>query len=185
MRDARTIGRVLSETSAKRSAKRSRRRASANRGRRLRRWSLRMDLGLVRRAASATTDQWGSATDQWGRRPTYGVGDRPTGSMLDRRAVAHSGWGCLGRGFSPPFRAGLYPLIAGRRRAPRRSAPAGAAGWPTSPISFLRMPDRGAPMAPAPGERSEVRGRRVQHPDRGRTEIAAEASSSGSFGGPG
>ncbi len=36
------------------------------------------------------------------------------------------------------FRAGLYPLIAGRRRAPRRQTierPARAACWPTSPIA--------------------------------------------------
>jgi len=40
------------------------------------------------------------------------------------------------RAFSPTFRAGLYPLIAGRRRAPRRHAPARAACWPPPPVSF-------------------------------------------------
>ena len=83
---------------------------------------------------------------------------------------------CLGlrRAFSLTFRAGLFPL-SGRRRADRQ---------PSDPLAppagrrrrFLFRECRiGATMAPArsaaPGELSDLRGRRAQHPDRDRTEM--------------
>jgi len=46
------------------------------------------------------------------------------------------------RAFSLTFRAGLYPLIAGRRGAARRHAterPARAACWPTSRFRFSEL----------------------------------------------
>ena len=77
----------------------------------------------------------------------------------------------------------LYPLARGCR-APRRPAterPARAACWPTSPTLF-RECRIGATMAPAPGELSDLRGRRARHPDRDRTEMVPTRPSPNSRG---
>src|ERR1700686_2510932 len=83
----------------------------------------------------------------------------------------------LRRAFSLTFRAGLYPL-SGRRRADRQPSvpPAPPAGRRRR---FLFRECRiGATMAPArsaaPGELSDLRGRRAQHRDCDRSEMATE-----------
>jgi hypothetical protein len=89
--------------------------------------------------------------------------------VLDEQSNATS----LRRAFSLTFRAGLYPLIAGRRRAPTCNRATRSRRLLADVADFIFLSLIGATMAPAlvraaPIERRDLRGRRAQYPDRHR-----------------
>ena len=90
--------------------------------------------------------------------PIGRVGQKPFGLQALR----------LRRSLALTFRTGgMVLFIHWRRRAPRRHAHGRSAERPAGAAAGRRR--RFPTMAPAPGERSELRGQRAQHPDRERT----------------